>query len=140
MSTVSQLIGKVSAAGFAVVVKDGNPSLKRQRGEKALSPELLHELKNRRDEVLEWFGSANADFRKPLPVNCESSTVGETTTTHSLTTCAVCLAEVNEAEMRALPKGMWMEMCGHGVLYLSQGQEPCPYRPKSLWSNPPGTK
>lgn len=137
MSSVAQLIGKVSAAGYAVVVKNGAPSLKKQRGEKDLPPALLEELKQRRDEVLAWFGDATANPRKAPRKDCESSTpepdpfhdsplptMEITPSAVGWTTCGVCLAEVHPEQMAALPVGMWMQMCG-------ATHPGCPYRKSS---------
>lgn len=136
MSSVAQLIGRVSSAGYAIVVKDGKPTLKKQRGEKKLPDTLLEELKQRRDEVLAWFDSANP--QKAPRKDCESSTpepndpfldsplptMEITPSAVGWTTCGVCLAEVQPEQMQSLPVGMWMQMCG-------TTHPNCPYRKSS---------
>jgi hypothetical protein len=76
--------------------------------------------------------------QKPPVTSCESSTPAATDPildsplptmeiTRSVTpweTCGVCLAEVQPEQMKTLPVGMWMQMCG-------ATHPGCPYRKSS---------
>lgn len=53
--TAIQIIGQVSRFGFAIVIENGQPRLKRTKGDKELPTDLLQKLKSRREEIIQWF-------------------------------------------------------------------------------------
>ena len=131
MSNISQLIGRVSQAGFAIVVKDGKPSLKQQRGNKPIPPKLLEELKQNREELLRWF---QADVGEPAPeaIQVKEREPGEYQAQDGpnpseWTTCTVCKSEVNPFQMNMLTMGAWVQCCGMEG-NRKTGERPCPYK------------
>lgn len=164
MSLLARFEKQLEQRGLSIVHTGGeNFALKGPNEEK--TPEILAACKAMKSLLLEKHGIKKAAVQannpdntlrpqKPPVTSCESSTPAATCpildsplptmeritlSQTGWTTCDVCLAEVDETQMKSLPPGMWMEMCGRGM-GMSKGEPVCPYHQKSNSSKPRSSK
>ena len=115
MEGIPELINRATRIGYSVILKNGQTSLRRTRGEKQMPPDLIEAFKSNREAIVQWLSGANN------PANATDTTAFPGTPTHSqevndrftapqanpvtvaLEICRECKAKVDAKEMRKAP-------------------------------------